>query len=648
MARYLLVLCVTIASLVCLLTGAYFSPWFASFVSKRNAASVSKGFYSAENAENTLYVLSLLLLPIIVFLATWSISKLKYSFLNSQLKKHDFLVSLILAFLLLSTQLTNGFGYQMAVLRTLEFEYSAIFVFVTFVAFSFYVFANNRLQKTFWFSQIVSILAFVSMTCRVHNGDLFSNQSMLIGHVNQINFNANFHGVVQAYLGKLGLLDYYAQYGLYSMLIRPVFLAVELTAQNFVWLSLLLIFLSVYFFYTSLCMVLQSKNLALMTVLAASFVMRSGMDIPYLANTPYRVIFPSAIGWLMASYLNRRSTLKLHIIALLGVLSIFWNFETGVILILTSILVICTDTFFNKSHQSRFSRMVRQIGVFLVWVVFLFGAYSAYSYFVSGEFINYLEFTRFQKIFYIGGIVALTMPLFGPWILVFLTYVGGLVYVCGQCFEKKDPVVVGMILFWSLFGLGWFAYYQGRSHDLVLLSVLYPAVFIVAIFYRLLTKRKLFPIARLILIGPIIWWASCTFTKGIVDLVQNRFKNESILSPYQIPQQYEFLKELKMESNQLLILSDNSGLFHLWTATVVPIRTAGPTELVVRNDLEAIEKSVADRSSELNYVLLDLDWHLIHNQSYALIVELIGKHFEVVSRSPDGRLSFYRRMMKDK
>src|SRR5262249_5529879 len=149
--------------------------------------------------------------------------------------------------------------------------------------------------------------------------------------------------------------------------------------------------------------------------------------------------------------------------------------------------------------------------------------------------------------------------------------------------------------FLSVLGIGLFSYYQGRSHDLNLLHVGYPAILLVVIAADRLWRharptRWQGKLARHVLLaGGLLFFANGTASlfMQVPVLAQLAQANLSSLHPSpesSLAANIEFIRRFFKPGQPVLILSFDSGAYHAETGTYCPLSIPGTSELVLRTD----------------------------------------------------------------
>jgi hypothetical protein len=164
-----------------------------------------------------------------------------------------------------------------------------------------------------------------------------------------------------------------------------------------------------------------------------------------------------------------------------------------------------------------------------------------------------------------------------------------------------------MVFTLSILGVGLFSYYQGRSHNIVLTAVLWPAVLLMAIFIDELRQiisqgTEEFSLSKMrswvgfyLLYGFLILLC-LIFTVGTVSHL-NEMANYSLsqfstsLSEYpeEFQSKIDLIKANTDPNEKVLILAINSGILYAETNTNNPIPVPGITELMAKKDLRKIQ-----------------------------------------------------------
>ncbi len=214
----------------------------------------------------------------------------------------------------------------------------------------------------------------------------------------------------------------------------------------------------------------------------------------------------------------------------------------------------------------------------------------------------------------------LPMPLLHPWNLVVSTYTVGLLCSVAKLAASNESDGPGrdadkIILLLCFLGVGLFSYYQGRSHDLCLITVWWPAFAVLSILLgksvSLLVENR--PSLRKKGAGengaPVFFPAflalllTCVLSFGLLSIADNA---PALLSRVEsatdekndIPAPLERRNVLAVKQNtrpggEVLIISEAACLYHLLSRTASPLETPGMTEIQLRSDFEKLLDYIA-------------------------------------------------------
>jgi hypothetical protein len=299
-------------------------------------------------------------------------------------------------------------------------------------------------------------------------------------------FNAVFHSIVQVLFGKALHVDFPNQYGLYPHFLAPLFKLMGLSVFKFSLVMTGMVLIA----FTSLSLLLDRMLSSRLFAFAAfSAIIYYASVFPLLVTpedryyqyVPLRFVFP-AIGLLMAwLYLSaphgRAKQLAYWGMHLLCGISVLWNLDTGLVLLLTWVLLLAYLECFKGSLREIAWGMLKQGATALTVLASVLLLYMSAIFLQHGALPPLHDSLAYQKIFYLFGFFMLPMPLLHPWNLVVLSYLIGLsTSVQALLTTGTDRNRAAMALFISVLGIGLFSYYQGRSHDFNLIHVLYPAI----------------------------------------------------------------------------------------------------------------------------------------------------------------------------
>lgn len=304
-----------------------------------------------------------------------------------------------------------------------------------------------------------------------------------------IHFEAVYYSITQVMVGKTLLADLPSQYGLYAEILTPVFLVFGYGVSSVVFVFstlqyvsyIVLIFLV--FFGVRSNIIRLICCFSLFFFVGSNWIFLSGRlaKFEYFQIWPIRLMFPAIImcGFLLV----RRRGLRTgdHVIlSLLCGLGVLWNADWGIPAWGGLVAVALTRLLLGPACQrSLAARLLIIVGVAPVLVVAAFALFIMYK---SGNTADWGNIAKYQQIFFVTGFGMLPLPLtLHPWMVVAGTYLFGVVYGARMIATSRCSVHSDVVLYASVMGIGIFSYYQGRSHDVVLSFVVWPAILIVFI-----------------------------------------------------------------------------------------------------------------------------------------------------------------------
>lgn len=220
----------------------------------------------------------------------------------------------------------------------------------------------------------------------------------------------------------------------------------------------------------------------------------------YLQYMPHRVLFCSLIILFVNIYLKHRRTKCKYILQFIGfmisALAIFWNLETGIIVLIVWTAFLEYEILFYQSLKNK-KTYIQTLQIIIMAILSVIASYAIIliiTYIRTEQIVKISDVITSQVVFYKDGFNMIKMQLANPWMIVIYTYIIGLAISLRKLYfiNNKRKILFNkyaMIFTLSILGIGVFSYYQGRSHDEVFPVVTYPFIMLVGIFTEILTKR---------------------------------------------------------------------------------------------------------------------------------------------------------------
>jgi hypothetical protein len=471
---------------------------------------------------------------------------------------------------------------------------------------------------------------------------LFDLSGIKESFVFQMSFNAFFHSMGQVWLGRELLVDLPNQYGLYPHFLEPLFRLIGFDVFRFTAVMGTLLVLAVFFVHLFLRRFVENRLLAtlgLVAMVSLSLLagrIFTGNNDHYFQYYPLRFFFPALSLWLGQIWFARRQTWVYWLSLAVVSVGVLWNFDTGAVAFLAWILVLTGDRLIDRDLKGALLHAARGVAVLAVVI----GAVTLYLAVRYGHVPDYSSFFTYQRIFYLYGFNALPLPLFGYWYLVAFVYLVGLARAIGDLVRGTHSPLTSAYAHLSLLGCGLFSYYQGRSHPLVLLGVLWPA----SILVTMLAEEARRTAAQGNLAARVT--AAALVAALTLPPIYAAF-NGRILYRYIVSQRptiaggastpvirnAEFIRQHTKPGERVFILSYLSGVYHLESRTVPPLNVPGASELFLRKDYERIAEYI--ESTPRVKVVIDLKY------AAADLVRFLEKYRAEKYASPDGGILIY-------
>lgn len=592
-------------------------PKIANYLgTKADISEVNRIFYPgrvysvlSEPIERSAFLMSIFVLP--VFLLTF-ISFFNYVFKSiTNLSKIRFCYNVLsIIFLGLIAYLTwegnrgnnffyfrNGIGIKLGIIL---FVASVSFLTIPLIrnlrenhVFSiFYKILSFLTNSVCWIA-----IVFVILLC-VFGVSLVADMGTYNWHLNAV-----FHSVVQVYLGKELLCDFFNRYGLYPHILEPIFRIVGLSVFKFTFLMSLLMGVSLILLYLLFRKLIDNKVIRycgfLSLIWLSYFFGRvifmyswpPGFVDPYFQFHPIRFFFPAASVYFTYYYLRTSSKKIYYLSFVIYCIATLWNFESGFVVYLTWLMTLIYEGLCARDIKKVFLHIVNWTLVLLLTV----GMFSLYMFLRYGHLPMYGIFFDVSKAFYVYGYGMLPMPLIHPWNLVAILYLIGMTVSLINLLKGDKSLKTSMLFNLTVLGTGIFVYYQGRSHDFCLLPICYPAIIILVILADELIKKvrdskNVLDLVALNCVTFFVIYFSLSLVKnyGIIfktikERVAISIKGEN--TP--IIRNAEFIKNNTKDGEGVLILSNLSGIYHLESQTTSPI-IVEPTDIVMANEMSEI------------------------------------------------------------
>ena len=552
-----------------------------------------------EPVERKQFVLSVLFAPIfamIAFTASRRIIRVK-----GQKLAVAYGITFILGTIFIITVLRISFRNGMIYFGESLFYLNPFILFPAAAVLAVLVFLSERYAITGIIIEAASAVALLFMASFfVFTHD---NYPGWIGH-----FDAAFYSVSQVVHGKTLLIDFLNQYGLYPHFLEPIFRITGLTVLRYSIIMSLLISLSYYFIYRSLKRVITNRMIAFLGLLAILYSqiqprVTAGFDA-YFQSIPIRLLFPTLSLFLISDYLKNKSFKKYVVIVAALSAGVFWNFDSGLIAFIAVFLTLLFEKVIYAEKKRILKEIVKHISITALIFTLLFALLNLFLFIRTGHLPDFKQVVAYQKLYYVTGLMMMPMPVFHAWNIVILIYVIGLINSVKILFNKISRTSENFfILYLTLLGIGIFSYYQGRSHELNLYHVAYPALMLLAIYAGRLwqslkessaflpDKAFIFSIILIIFTLPVlaVYEKNSLLTK-FTDRAISSIKHKNC----QFEDWVSFIKKYTRCGENVFITSYVTGTLYAESQTISAVNVPSNFEMVLQKDLNVIDSFIVN------------------------------------------------------
>ena len=448
-----------------------------------------------------------------------------------------------------------------------------------------------------------------------------------------------FNSVVQVYLGKALLVNDSALYGLYALLLKPIFQLIGLSVFNFTLVMGILKGLAFISLLSLLRSVTKNRWIAFTGFAAIVFYLRFRVPLDvtkdaYFQYNPHRMFFPAVFVFLLWIYLcekkkNRKKALN-YFISLFCALSFLWNPDTGIAVLVTWLIcLVYTEMLLFKKHNifEIIVNSIKHCAIVSIAIILTLMSFSLITYSSSGAWPDLSGLLAYPKLYSRYSFFMLPIKqIIHPWNMFVIIYIVGVLIGARNFLEYAQiisPPTIRregeietntLILAISMIGIGLFYYYIGRSHDSNLIGPSWPVFLLLAIFTdrlfsdlsQISSGRSLKNTIKTYLSSPRIYYKVvlftilfCFLTSSIVSITTNlppycdliSTRKSGILDgmPDTLNDKIKFIKTNSRQGDQILILSNLAPELYLYTNTQRPLPVPVCCgELVLKSDMEKI------------------------------------------------------------
>jgi len=446
--------------------------------------------FNPEAPERARYIMATFLFPVLFTLIFEIISKSRIK--GSVLKVSRYILPTVFIcelFVFCFANIINPYIFQYGLL----YIHPVFSVLFTALLLAFLYYFQRMHQKSV---KIIEAGCFIiCLLAAIYVSSIYVTNNYGLNSDAFLNFDAYYYPVFEVFHGKVLSIDFHNIYGFYPYFIAPLLqLTGSITIFKFSVVMAALIFISLASFLAVVWMNIKNKIIALIGYFALLFF---AVALPlsigkqfYLSYQPHRILFPALILLTGSLLLHTPKKSMKNILTVTGYIlvcmSLVWNLDTGIVAGGAWCLLLLYMTALDESFKS--PKLYKNAAVTIVLAILaVFSSYviiASITYVRSGIWISASECFYAQNIFYNYGFNMLPMLGLDLWNILILLYVIGLIISLRnmKCLNKGEIPFSrnrsSMYFFVSVIGVGIFSYYQGRSHDNVFPSVVWPGIII--------------------------------------------------------------------------------------------------------------------------------------------------------------------------
>ncbi len=453
--------------------------------------------------------------------------------------------------------------------------------------------------------------------------------------------------VVQVLSGRTLLVDATSQYGLYPHFLEPVLhlfgasvVSLSTTLAVLTGFSFLLIFLCLRQWITHSAVLLTTwfSLVFLHFFLGKLHTLHHYTNFldPYFQYWPVRFVFPAIALFAIAKAPSGRRAAAVTALLALGVRS---HLDSGS----AAYSAWATFLVFRPDHMAAALKVILGTVVVLFAAVLLCGVLL---YLRSGNWPDVAAAAASAELFFGAGYLMSPLPFFHVWQAVALVYVAALIIALQ--YWQREPSRNAHLAGLAALGALLFSYYVGRSHELLLLSAMYPAIMILGIYIDNRLAQFTFRHVESALISLVLLTGLTATGTMILELPRIAAVTTAQLSTVNdVPDHpaYLFIQQYANKDEPLLILANESPLLHLATKTQ-PASADDYYGMVFKRQFDQITQTI--EAGGVNQAVVAFSFMQVTPRSHydariAVVTALEQSGLMVVASTADGRYQFLQR-----
>lgn len=287
---------------------------------------------------------------------------------------------------------------------------------------------------------------------------------------NGFDFDTVYYSMTQVYAGSPMLVDDFTNtYGLYPHFLNPVFQVIGLSILKFSGVMALLVVMSFVLNFLVLRRLVADKIILFLGFLTVLFFpyLDSKMAVnfdSYFAMYPIRYVVPSVMLFAGVRYFIVGSRWAYFATFLFLGFAILWNPEIGLVCMVAWTATNVYRDMFDEGNSIKWQAIAKHLVVAVLSITVSFVLFALTIRLGFGNWPDLMLLFRAMQVFGELGFNMLPMAFVHPWNLVALILLLGYLYSIVARF-KGVTGKSAIVFLLTITALGFFLYFQGRSHN---------------------------------------------------------------------------------------------------------------------------------------------------------------------------------------
>ena len=462
--------------------------------------------------------------------------------------------------------------------------------------------------------------------------------------------NMLFYPITQVHAGKALLVNTSGQYGLYPWVLSPIFKIIGLDIFRFGMVMALLNGAAFLLIFLGIKRIIKQDILSIMVFMAFAWWMYWESRLPFETTAryyyqfyPIRIIFPALCFYLIVVYQTCTPGFKKIILPLLAFsasLGVLWNLDAGLVTYGAATIALISSAY----NPAAIKDFLKKSLIYVVWMggamLLVLAIFMLSTKSNSGSWPDFAQFVYFQGFYYVSGYFMLPMSAIHFWNLPVLVYIITCIYCVyqlKQTLKTDTPVIV----FLFVLGTGIFSYFQGRSYDMNVEMVIYPAVILLGIFCNKLMpdihikrfkvqfneRMVLFLIVFLFFIDTA--FSMLYTTPEIHSFAKNNATNNDEVKDMLLKTKLDFVNSNLHKGDTVLILAKDYESYYYGSGEYVsPFSLPNSTEWYFKSDIKTILDYI---KTTKHLIVIDRT----HPQTSDTITKILAQYTSIYKSLPD-------------